>query len=287
MNVLSLFDGMSVGQLALKRAGVTVDKYFASEIEKHSIAVTLSNFPQTIQLGDVKGVKSSDLPKIDLLIGGSPCQSFSRTISTNTGFDGKSALFFEYLRLLEELKPKYFFLENVVMKKEWEDVITQYLGVEPVEISSSRFSAQNRPRVYWTNIPYNRLLPDCKDVLGDILEQEVDEKFFYKEDFTFHGFDKVVCATLHIKGHDILKRVNSPYHKCHTLTAVCGGNQQKKVLVKNRVRKLTPLEYERLQCLPDNYSCMVSNAARYKMIGNSWTVSVIQHIMEGLNGNPI
>ncbi len=283
MNVLSLFDGLSCGQIALNRAGIKYDNYFASEIEKDPIKVTQHNYPNTKQLGDVCKVKANDLPQIDLLIGGSPCQSFSYAVSSNTGFDGKSKLFFEYVRLLKELKPKYFLLENVVMKKEWEDVITSYLGVKPIAINSELFSAQSRPRLYWTNIPLGELPLSNPLVLEDILERNVIDKYYYKESYEFHGFDKVVCATLGINGHDILKRVNSPIHKCQTLTAVCGGNQQKKVLWNGQlVRKLTPTEYERLQTVPEGYSSMVSDGARYKMLGNGWTVDVIAFIFSKL-----
>ena len=145
MNVLSLFDGVSCGQLALQRAGVEVENYFASEIDKHAISVTQHHFPNTVQLGSVVGLDTSTLPKIDLLIGGSPCQSFSRS-GDNTGFDGKSGLFWEYVRILNETKPTYFLLENVVMKKEWENIITEAIGVEPVMIDSKFFSAQKRQR---------------------------------------------------------------------------------------------------------------------------------------------
>jgi len=283
INVLSLFDGISCGQLALQRLGIQVKQYFASEIEKASIAVTQNAFPGTVQLGDVTKVTAQGLPKIDLLIGGSPCQSFSPAVSSNTGFDGKSKLFFEYVRLLKELKPKYFFLENVVMKKEWEKVITDILGVEPIQINSEIFSAQSRPRLYWTNIPMVAELPTANSmVLGDILEPTVAEKYFYKEPFVFHGDDKVVCATLAINGHDILKRVNSAKHKCQTLTAVCGGNQQKKVIDQGRVRKLTPTEYERLQGVPDGHTAMVSDGARYKALGNGWNVDTIAFLFQGL-----
>ena len=286
MNVLSLFDGLSCGQIALNKAGFPYENYYASEIEKDAIKVTQAHFPKTKQLGNVCNVKASDLQPIDLLMGGSPCQSFSCAVSSNTGFDGKSKLFFEYVRLLKECKPKYFLLENVVMKKEWEDVITSYLGVSPVAINSELFSAQSRPRLYWTNIPIPKLPENNPLVLDDIREKNVNDKYFYKESFDFHGLDKVVCATLHINGHDILKRVNSPLHKCQTLTAVCGGNQQKKTLDGQlgelRVRKLTPREYERLQTVPENYTSMVSDGARYKMLGNGWTVDVIAHILSGI-----
>jgi DNA (cytosine-5)-methyltransferase 3A len=223
--------------------------------------------------------------KFELICGGSPCQSFTNTISTNTGFDGKSKLFFEYVRLLKECKPKYFLLENVVMKKEWQDVITDILGIQPVLINSELFSAQSRPRLYWTNIPIGKLPESNPLVLADVLEKEVDKKYYYSESYIYHGDSKVVCATLAINGHDILKRVNSPQHKCQTLTAVCGGNQQKKVLepgIIRRVRKLTPLEYERLQTVPDGYSSIVSDGSRYKMLGNGWTCDVIAFILKGL-----
>ena len=152
MNVLSLFDGMSCGQLAINRNNIKYDNYYACEIDEYAIKVTMNNFPNTIQLGDVCSLDTTSLPQIDLLIGGSPCQSFSRA-GDGTGFDGKSGLFYEYVRILKETKPKYFLLENVIMKKEWEDVITEILGVEPIEISSSKFVPQARRRLYWTNIP--------------------------------------------------------------------------------------------------------------------------------------
>jgi DNA (cytosine-5)-methyltransferase 3A len=294
MNVFSVFDGMSTGQIALNKAGIVYDKYYASEINKDCIKVTQAHFPKTIQLGDISNIKGSDLPQIDLFIGGSPCQSFSPAISTNTGFDGKSKLFFEYVRLLKECKPKYFLLENVQMKKEWEDIITSHIGINPVLINSDLFSAQSRPRLYWTNIPLGKLPESNPLILNDILEHikyfdEAYEKYFYKEPFTFYGYDKVVCATLHINGHDILKRVNSPYKKCQTLTAVCGGNQQKKVYESRfpRVRKLTPLEYERLQTIPENYTACVSDSARYKMLGNGWTADLIAYIFDGLDGGDV
>ena len=152
INVLSLFDGMSCGQIALERTGIKVNNYFASEIDKYAIQVTQKNYPNTKQLGSIVELKGNDLPKIDLLFGGSPCQSFSRA-GDGTGFDGSSKLFWEFVRVLNEVKPTYFLLENVIMKKEWEDVITEALGVEPIEICSDKFVPQKRRRLYWTNIP--------------------------------------------------------------------------------------------------------------------------------------
>lgn len=165
MNVLSLFDGMSCGQIALKRAGIKVDTYFASEIKKHAIEVTQYNFPNTIQLGDVTKINTKDLPQIDLLIGGSPCQDFSRANSKRDGVKGvKSGLFFEYVRLLKECKPKYFLLENVIMK-DWDYYfICNELDCEPVRICGSLVSAAKRDRLYWTNIP-----PFSYDLTGRLI----------------------------------------------------------------------------------------------------------------------
>ena len=174
--VLSVFDGMSCGQIALERAGVKVDSYFASEIDKHAISVTQHNFPNTKQLGSITELKTENLPIIDLLIGGSPCQSFSNAGLRN-GFDGKSKLFYEYVRVLKETKPTYFLLENVKMKKEWQDVISKELGVEPIEICSSLFSAQQRKRLYWTNIDVDlSKLPKSNNVIADVLELPIKNK---------------------------------------------------------------------------------------------------------------
>ena len=150
MNVLSLFDGMSCGRIALERAGIKVDKYYASEIDKYAITITKKNFPNTIHIGDVTKIKAEDLEPIDLLMGGSPCQGFSFAGRQLNFDDPRSALFFEFVRLLKECKPKYFLLENVRMKKEYQDVITEHLGVEPIMINSALVSAQNRKRLYWT-----------------------------------------------------------------------------------------------------------------------------------------
>jgi len=172
MNVLSLFDGMSCGQIALERSKIPYKKYFSSEIKPHAIKVTQHNFPNTIQLGDVKYIKGKDLPKIDLLIGGSPCQDFSRANKKQEGINGqKSSLFYEYVRLLEEVKPKYFLLENVKMKKEYQTIISQTLGVEPVNINSSLVCGFLRDRFYWTNIPQLKKLEDKNISLRDIIDQ--------------------------------------------------------------------------------------------------------------------
>lgn len=284
MNVLSLFDGISCGRVALDRAQIPVEHYYAYEIEPNAIKISRKNYPDIMQLGNVLRADFRIFNGVDLLIGGSPCQSLSITQSkTRKHLDGKSKLFFEYVRALEQSKPKYFLFENVAsMNNESGLVISECLGCNPIYIDSGRFSAQDRPRLYWTNIPVDMdelQRMESPLVLGDILESNVDEKYFYDCGYDFHGFDKKVCATLHINGHDILKRVNNPAFKCQTLTAVCGGNQQKKVLIDGRCRKLIPLEYERLQTLPDNYTAGVSDGARYKAIGNGWTINVIAWIL--------
>lgn len=285
MKILSLFDGISCGRVALERAGIPVEVYYASEIDKYAIQVTMKNYPDTIQLGDVTKIDFTQFKgKVDLLIGGSPCQSLSIAQSkTRQNLDGKSKLFFEYVRALETVKPKYFLLENVAsMTKECKQVISELLGCEPYLIDSNCFSAQDRPRLYWTNIPINiDNLKECNLCLKDIMEENVEEKYFYNCGFDYLG-DKKVAAILHINGHDILKRVHSPNYKCHTLTTCTGGNRQKKVLDKGRVRKLTPIEYERLQTLPDGYTSYVSNFQRYNTCGNGWTVDVIAYIFSFL-----
>ena len=178
MNVLSLFDGISTGRLALAMAGIRVDRYFSSEVETAPMTVSARNWNDVEQVGDVRGVKAADLPRIDLVIGGSPCQGFSRAGRHLNFDDPRSALFFEYARVLEEVKAinpaAWFLLENVAMKKEWEAVITETLGVAPIHINSAKVSAQNRPRVYWTNIPGVTQPPDRNIKLADVIDRSVD-----------------------------------------------------------------------------------------------------------------
>lgn len=183
MNVLSLFDGISCGQLALQRANVRYENYYASEIDKSAIKICQANFPNTIQLGDVTKIDEKilkDLPKIDLLIGGSPCQGFSFSGKGLNFNDPRSKLFFDFVRILNIIKPKYFLLENVIMKKEYQDVISQYLGVEPVEINSCLVSAQNRRRLYWANFPISQP-KDLNISLKDILEKNIPFQYNKKD----------------------------------------------------------------------------------------------------------
>ena len=383
MNVLSLFDGMSCGQIALKKLGIPVKNYFASEIDKFAIKVAKANFPDMIHLGDVKEVWVSnsyegaiggspcttgiehegETHKIDLLIGGSPCQGFSFAGKQLNFDDPRSQLFFEYIRLLKALKPKYFMLENVKMSKQSQQIITDYLGVEPVEINSNLVSAQNRRRLYWTNIPVDGVPEDKGIVLADILEDgytDRDKSYcldasYYKgggasnvrlyfeksrRQIVFGSGMKVLGTATDVKGARIVNRrldengTRKDYDR--TIEPVarlelrkddkggCLTTVQKdsvlafpKILQRARGfnkgglkaldgktptistsawehnnhltldegttwRKLSPVECERLQTVPDGYTDHVSNTQRYKMLGNGWTVDVVKHLFKGL-----
>ena len=424
LNVLSLFDGMSGTQMALKNLGIKVDTYYASEIDKPAIQITRKNFPDTIHLGDVRDVKGEDFIKdIDLVVAGSPCQGFSFAGKQLAFDDPRSALFFEFIRILREVKPKYFLLENVRMKKEFQDVISEQISsvypeytsgglfsIEPILINSALVSAQNRQRLYWTNIPGIEQPEDLGIVLRDVLEtcgshgldkMTTKDGKSYALTATYQGAvawnsierkqrtmiptyntPKQVGVAKEINGHDILKRVYSEDGKSPTLNSMGGGNREPKVAVKKKVnlkeyndeiainprnfggkgyvgtdkksvaltqpsgnnatlvrvkggairarskdskgkhvgwketkpkqvleirkddksnsltsatkdsvavkeeeltwRKLTPLECERLQTFPDNYSEGVSNTQRYKMLGNGFTVRVIEHILKNM-----
>ena len=281
MKVLSLFDGISCGMVALERAGIPVERYVAYEIEPNAIKISKKNYPQIEHCGDVTTADFTLYNGFDLLIGGSPCQSLSIVQSkTRQNLDGKSKLFFEFVRAKEEMQPKYFLFENVAsMNEESRQVISECLGCTPKYIDSAIFSAQERPRLYWTNIPYKLPLITSTAVLSDILEKEVDEKYFYNYSLLNVDMKKQVCATMDFKNHDMHKRVFNPAFKVHTLTTCGGGNTQKKVYINGRARKLTPLEYERLQTLPDNYTAGVADGHRYTACGNGWTVDVIAHIL--------
>ena len=273
MNVLSLFDGISAGQVALERAGIKVDNYYASEIDKYAIQVTMKNYPNTIQVGDVVSLDVSNLPKIDLLIGGSPCQSFS-TAGNGKGFNGKSGLFWEYVRILKEVKPTYFMLENVVMKKEWEDIITEALGVKPIKINSRLLSAQNRPRLYWTNIN-NIDEPNDKEIkMIDVLEDDVNLKYAISE-------SKIKRVLEAERGKGFF--YNKTHEKCGTLISGYYKQPTDGIYIDlGFKRRLTPTECEKLQTFPVEYTEGVSDSQRYKALGNSWTVDVIAHIFKNL-----
>jgi site-specific DNA-cytosine methylase len=281
LKVLSLFDGMSCGQIALERAGFTVDTYYASEIDKHAITVTQFNYPKTVQLGDVTKVTGLDVGEIDLLIGGSPCQGFSFAGKQLNFEDPRSKLFFEFVRLLNETKPKYFLLENVKMKKESEDVISSYLGVKPIEINSALVSAQNRRRLYWTNIP-NVTQPEDKGILlRDILETGKPRKHTVK---ALAYMDRVAPDGRSKWGFKYHSDTDSDKSAC--LTQNWHKGVPNNVLIdrlNNCVRYFEPVEAERLQTVPENYTAPVSNTQRYRMLGNGWTVDVIAHIFKNMN----
>jgi DNA (cytosine-5)-methyltransferase 3A len=287
MNVLSLFDGMSCGRIALERAGIEVENYFASEIDHYAIKVSKVNYPQIKHIGSVTDVKAENLPKIDLLIGGSPCQGFSFAGKQLNFEDPRSKLFFEFVRLLKECKPKYFLLENVVMKKEFQDVISKEMGVEPILINSALASAQNRKRLYWTNIP-GIIQPEDKGLLlRDIVESEVKieklRRSLELKDFSKSSICHHTANATDIRGNESIKRIYAESGKSPTLTTMGGGHREPKILCENIYwRKLTPLECERLQTVPENYTAHVSNSQRYKMLGNGWTIDVIAHIFKNI-----
>ncbi len=282
-NVLSLFDGMSCGQLALKRAGLEIHSYYASEIDKWGIHITQKNYPNTIQLGDVKNWKGWDLPKIDLVIGGSPCQGFSISGNKLNFDDPRSKLFFEFVKVIQEYKPKYFMFENVgSMDSTVRNKISEILGVQPLHINSSIVSAQHRNRYYWTNIPQTPLKE--KNInFKDILESNVDKKYYYSETvlkrLDLSEITRAGKAGYKCKGIEVSKcsPIVARHHK--------GMQSQHYPVIKesNGFRKLTPIECERLQTVPDDYTKGVSNTQRYRMLGNGWTVDVVAHILSGIN----
>lgn len=303
MNVMSLFDGMSCGRLALERAGLPVTTYKASEIDKYAIKIAQKNYPDTIQIGDVESLSDGrSYPQMDLLLGGSPCQGFSFAGRGLNFDDPRSKLFWRYVWFLKENKPRYFLLENVRMNQRSQDVISRALGVEPVAINSNLVSAQNRYRLYWTNIPFE--MPEDKGIkLKDILEDGcvdrdkshcLDANYFkggnLKQYFEKHRrqlvfSDDGLChvGDADLKGHGYNRRVYHPEGKAPSLCASSGGNLEPKTITSETTwRKLTPIECERLQTVPDNYTEGVSNTQRYKMLGNGWTVDVIAHILRGI-----
>lgn len=298
MNILSLFDGISCGQQALKEANIKVDNYYASEIESSSIAITQYNFPNTIQLGDITKITEEQLDSlgtIDMVIGGSPCQDLSGYKTDGQGLEGtKSCLFYHYVRVLKHIQPKYFLLENVEsMKAEWRDLISDILGVQPVMLDSSLITAQDRKRYYWCNFPVDAL-KEARQTLNDIVVKAsaIPEKYWYNFDYTYNGDNNKIQCTLNIKGMDSIRRVYNLNSTAPTLTCDGnGGHRVKKVYQDGRCRKLLPLEYERLQGLPDHYTQLglingkvitISDSKRYTAIGNGWTVPVITHIFNSI-----
>lgn len=281
MNVLSLFDGISAGQVALERAKIKVDNYYASEIDKYAIQVTMKNYPNTIQMGSVTEWKNwnIDFSKIDLVIGGSPCQGFSFAGKQLNFEDERSKLFFEFSDILNHIKllnpDVKFLLENVRMKQEYQDVISEHLGVKPIIINSSLLSAQNRLRYYWTNINNIKQPKDKGLVLSDILENEVDSKY------KLNDIAKKYMSNLR-NGKprwEFHKNILSEKSSCLTAN-MCKGYPLG--VIKELNRRLSNVECERLQTFPDNYTKGISMTRRFHALGNSWTVDVVAHIFKNI-----
>ena len=277
INVLSLFDGISCGRVALERAGIQVGSYYASEIDRHAIKVSGNNYPDIIQIGDVTKWKEWDIDwsSIDVVIGGSPCQSFSN-IGNGEGLEGKSGLFFEFADIVHQVllsNPKAnFLLENVLMKKEWENIITKIMGVEPIMIDSALVSAQRRKRLYWTNI--------------EGIEQPKDRSILFKDSLYDLPFRPLIKSMNSIWGKT--KRIDGANSvnnlKSNTLTTRSSHPTQY-IINENRdmCRLYSPNEYEELQTLPKDYTKGIINTERFKAIGNGWTVDVIAHIFRNIN----
>lgn len=315
MKVLSLFDGISCGMVALERAGIPVERYVAYEVDKFARQVSEKNYPQIEQKGDVFEGDYTKYKGFDLVIGGSPCTFWSvaktdrETTSEGMGFE----LFKQYVRALEESEATYFLYENNFgMHKNIEREITKMLGVDPIMINSSLVSAQNRKRLYWTNIPNVSQPEDKGIILEDIVldhdftigaamrgrydeQGKIRQQIEVRKDQKSNALTTVqkdtllvdrcyqVGITQEIKGFDAIKRVYSTEGKSPTLTTMQGGHREPKIAIDSKQwRKLLPIECERLQTLPDNYTEGVSNTQRYKALGNGWTVDVIAHILKGL-----
>ena len=286
MNVLSLFDGISCGRLALERAGILVERYVAYEIESNAIKVSKSNWDDIEHCGDVTVADFSQYKGFDAIIGGFPCQDLSINKRDRKGLEGKrSGLFWHLVRAIEEVNPKYFLVENnYKMPKKDQDIITKTLGVEPILIYSGNVSAQSRYRLYWTNIPNVQQPEDLHIYLKDIVEHsETKEKDFVNitkfNNKIYSNYDRPARIGTIGKGGQG-ERVYSIEGKSVTLKANGGGRGAKAglYLIDGKVRKPTPIECERLQTLPDNYTACLPDNERRKVIGNGWTVDVIAHI---------
>jgi len=274
MRVLSLFDGISCARVALERAGHTIDTYYASEVEVNAIKVAQKNHPTTVQLGSVVGLVP---PECDLLIGGSPCVDLSIAKKNRKGLEGeRSGLFWEWVRVWKEAKPTWWVLENVAsMPKKDRDIITATLGVEPVMFNAALVSAQSRKRLFWTNIKFD--LPEDRGImLKDTLQAPADVKV-----------GREIGRRLNADGHRADADTTLTYQrrietredgKCGTLTSV----QKDNLVVSDVIRKLTPIECERLQGLPDNYTEGIAMTHRYKCCGNAFNVDVVAHILRGI-----
>lgn len=284
---------MACARIALDDVGIPISKYDAYEIESNAIKVATKNYSDINEKGDVIAATYSE-NEYDLIMGGSPCQSLS---SSNVwlkdgeyGIEGtgKSKLFWEYVRAIKTVKPKWFLFENVgSMKNKDKDIITEVLGVEPVRINSSIFTAQNRNRLYWTNIPFDKDLTDRKTsiTLQDILESDVDDKYYLTPkmvDCIMRPASKGWQSGKMEIDLQIARPLTATLWKMHRADTDNYVTGNKTPTGKTNIRKLTPIECERLQGVPDNYTSGVSDKQRYTMLGNGWTVDVIAHILKGL-----
>lgn len=314
MNVLSLFDGISCGMIALERANIKVDNYYSSEIEKSAIDISKKNYPNIIRMGDITKINKetlSNLPKIDLILAGSPCQGFSRNGNMLNFEHEQSKLFFDFIKILNWIRDNNnrdvkFLLENVEMKKEWKDIITSYVKVAPLDINSKLVSAQNRPRTYWTNIP-NASIPEDKNInLYDILELDhqydlidyqgikIDSSFNKKEINLINIVNKEVRISQATKQGYIIAEDGDGINLSFPTSKTRRGRVVKKksntldkqcnicVYYNGILRKLSLVELERLQTLPDGYTEGVSDNKRKNAIGNGWTVDAITYLLKGL-----
>lgn len=282
MNVLSVYDGMSCGQIALNRSKVKYENYFASEIKKHAIEVTQRNFPNTKQLGDVRNIKSNILPRINLLIGGSPCQDFSRMNNVRDGLTGdKSSLFFEFLRLKNELNPDYWLLENVVMSDADYMIISEYLETQPVRINSSLVSAQYRDRLYWTNIGpgYYDLFGNRTSVIPQPIDKKINASSIIESGYTDRN--KMLCLTARYGERWGNLWTNERYKRPETQIKMKKRYDKafENIVFENGfVRPLTIIEMERLQTVPEGYIGNLDWVKAANLLGDGWTVDVISHI---------
>ena len=317
LNILSLFDGIGGGRIALDRANIQIDNYYASEICDYSIAIAQKNWNDIKEIGDVRNIDGTKYEgHLDLLIGGSPCQNFSFAGKMNGAstkdnieittleqyldlkenkfeFDGYSYLIWEYVRILKESKPKYFLLENVKMSKKWRDVISNALGVEPIIIDSALVSAQTRERLYWTNIPNITQPKDKYIYIDDIIQNNIEHKYLPKTRLDYNNYDKTkVDKTIHKNTATQIgnsKKFGNSVRsngKAFTLRRI---NPNGIIDENYNIREFTPIEAERLQTLPDNYTLIdgIKNKQRYEAIGNGWTIDVIAHIFNGLKKEEI